>query len=1530
MANIGTVQSVTGVVKAIAADGTERILSVGDTVAENEQIITGNGTIVIAFNDGTVMDLGSNSSIVLNDDLLNQEKGEQTAQSRDAAEDEVAALQEALADPNFDPTAALPATAAGPTAAGATGENNGHTIVSVDYLDPRAPVTSGHDTVGINVEFEDPELELPPVNSPPEADDVLTEANRGDELPEGLRSALRDLGLGGNGGGEALGGNVRVGYYDMSDGQGDANQVAGIVANGYTAINIFDLSAEELAGIDILVVQNPSNGGYGAEYLANLALIQEAVSNGLILVIAGDRYVDGAESILPGGDGFDILRDFADSKDIDILNPDTILVTSDTADTSDDVTNTSLDGGNHSTHGFAVADSLGDAELLLSTSDGSEVVVFSYQFGSGSVIYSTIPIDYYLNGSGPADTQEGMEQYYENLIEYAASIGGNVDVAFYKQLTVDGIIGDSDFSVADFGGSDAETSLENLVFTLTSDPSPIGSLLLVTEGGDTSFLSVGDTFTSADTVWWYAMEDDVAAFSEENEIYNLPNVNFDYSVTDEDGESADATVTIQFPLVTPEPLVVLGEDQEGPVIIDEDSSGVVTVDADTNPGSHLTTIVITGFEDYVTADWLDLSSLEVLGATTVFDEGTGTLTISGLSGTTYSGSFEIIPAEDDDRDAGTLTATATAVNNVDPSLTVDAVDTADVITDAILDDSIDVTSIDVNENESDAEETYGLGLDGSAINPFTGSGGGGQDTDGSESGTVTLSLDAPLVDGASIALSEAYTLGAGTVILTDNGDDTYTLSGWSNTADLAAAIDALEVTVPAGFDGDIEGTIAWSFEDTTSDTEDDLTDNADSGSTDFSVSVTGGVGTPNVGLTVNGDGYFKEDTANDVTLSASTADATDELTTLVVEGLSGWTVDGADITALEALADVDTAVFAAGTLTITFNDGVTSFNYGTLTLTPPEDTDADSPLTVTANVQDQTDNSLTTNAQATPTLVVDAVVDSITNFTVTVNDALDDADTSFEIGESGTVNVTADFGDSSDNSETHEVAITIPDGFSVSDYGSGTLNGNTLTYSVTGGALDVTFTLTNDSAEDGTVQLSATASALDEATVAQSPTNPNGSGVEHDETDNYVEQIINVDVDVLTPVTEFPGGLAYTIAGKGNTGAFLYSIDLESGIATELGPVIVDGEDKLVFTGLAMSPTTDTLFGFGSQGGSQYIAEINPVNGEVLDFVDVSATLSGSALTGAAFGADGTYYVIQDNVVYEFTGTGLTQLFSISGGHQIDGFSIDPTTGDMYFAINNGSNTDLYVLLSGDIPDTDIAVAITLIAQVYGTLPDDTPDNPDDNPVGAASIDSLAFDNYGNLWGADNDGTLIKIDPVDASIQGGTTLANNEVTGSGVYSLGIGITEDQTFVGGAGDDIITGGSGSDILTGNGGDDLFVWTSSDDIDVDGTPADGIAVDTVTDFRDDGLADLDALDLSDLLIGEESGDITDYIEVQVDGADIVLSVTTDPDNNSDVTQTIVLEDTTTTQLGINTYDLGTVQGQTDALNALISNGSIQVDS
>ncbi|MBQ0841322.1 MAG: retention module-containing protein, partial [Gammaproteobacteria bacterium] len=146
MANLGVVKSTTGIVRAIAENGTERILSVGDGVAENERIITGDGEAVITLPNGAEKNLGSNSSVALNED------------AQQDALDEVAAIQTALANnPDFDPSD-LPATAAGNAAAGGEA-NEGHSIVSVDYLNPEMEPFSGFETAGITPEFPQPEVD---------------------------------------------------------------------------------------------------------------------------------------------------------------------------------------------------------------------------------------------------------------------------------------------------------------------------------------------------------------------------------------------------------------------------------------------------------------------------------------------------------------------------------------------------------------------------------------------------------------------------------------------------------------------------------------------------------------------------------------------------------------------------------------------------------------------------------------------------------------------------------------------------------------------------------------------------------------------------------------------------------------------------------------------------------------------------------------------------------------------------------------------------------------------------------------------------------------------------------------------------------------------------------------------------------------------------------------------------------------------------------------------------------------------------
>ncbi len=218
---------------------------------------------------------------------------------------------------------------------------------------------------------------------------------------------------------------VNVGYYDMTLGAGSASQVAPITAAGQTAIQIFDLSPAELAGIDVLMVQNPSNGSYGAEYLARLADIQTAVSNGLILVIH-DRYVSnpdgtgGAKTILPGGSGFTISRDFADPNNIEIVSTSTSV----TSGAGGVLTASSLDNGSFSSHGFAASASLPAlARRILSRTNPAEVVAFLYPFGDGGVYYSTMPLDQFLAGGGANPPRDAFNLIYApNVVDYAARL----------------------------------------------------------------------------------------------------------------------------------------------------------------------------------------------------------------------------------------------------------------------------------------------------------------------------------------------------------------------------------------------------------------------------------------------------------------------------------------------------------------------------------------------------------------------------------------------------------------------------------------------------------------------------------------------------------------------------------------------------------------------------------------------------------------------------------------------------------------------------------------------------------------------------------------------------------------------------------------------------------------------------------------------------------------------------------------------------------------------------------------------------
>ena len=209
-----------------------------------------------------------------------------------------------------------------------------------------------------------------------------------------------------------------VGYYDMSLGQGGSYQVNELTGNGHTAVNITVPNATQLAGIDTLYVTNPSNTNFGSEYLANRPAIATAVQNGMNLVIF-DRYVTSGNTILPGGASISIVRETSTAANN--LN----LAAGAPATFTAGINDATFDGGNLSSHGYVTLASLPPGAVpLLTRGNANQVVAFTYPYGSGTVFYSTIPLDFYSNSNSAAITPAEILNLFGNVVDVLCFASG--------------------------------------------------------------------------------------------------------------------------------------------------------------------------------------------------------------------------------------------------------------------------------------------------------------------------------------------------------------------------------------------------------------------------------------------------------------------------------------------------------------------------------------------------------------------------------------------------------------------------------------------------------------------------------------------------------------------------------------------------------------------------------------------------------------------------------------------------------------------------------------------------------------------------------------------------------------------------------------------------------------------------------------------------------------------------------------------------------------------------------------------------
>jgi|GEM_PF-2033532 len=209
-----------------------------------------------------------------------------------------------------------------------------------------------------------------------------------------------------------------VGYFTDHD-TTTTVPAAGITLNGYVAQQISDIAAFNFNTVQVLVINEEDNASYSAALTSQASAIATWVQNGGLLLFH-DRFVDGSpplpSALLPGASGITFVRNLA--ADIDLANTPNFISNG----SFGTLTNTSLDGGNSSDHGYAVVSTLptGSVVYLTAGSDATKAVGFAYKFGSGGVYYSTIPLDFYLGGNTPATF---ADIYYPNLLSGVTQLG---------------------------------------------------------------------------------------------------------------------------------------------------------------------------------------------------------------------------------------------------------------------------------------------------------------------------------------------------------------------------------------------------------------------------------------------------------------------------------------------------------------------------------------------------------------------------------------------------------------------------------------------------------------------------------------------------------------------------------------------------------------------------------------------------------------------------------------------------------------------------------------------------------------------------------------------------------------------------------------------------------------------------------------------------------------------------------------------------------------------------------------------------
>jgi hypothetical protein len=328
--------------------------------------------------------------------------------------------------------------------------------------------------------------------------------------------------------------------------------------------------------------------------------------------------------------------------------------------------------------------------------------------------------------------------------------------------------------------------------------------------------------------------------------------------------------------------------------------------------------------------------------------------------------------------------------------------------------------------------------------------------DGSE--THTLTVDAPA--GFTFNLADVGTLPAGVTL---NGASTTTHLIFDIDSQNPGGVGSLSLSIPTTYSGGQANGASGNFTatvnavETPTDKECDETNNkATQSDTEATV-----INNDLAEGTLTADGCVYED--NEPNQHTGDTDKVYEALTVSFDNADNETVTGATIT-IPTNWQVQVWDVGGDALVTTLNAGsgidigayIANILSGAYELRPipPANTDVDGSFSISLNIQDPDSgntNTLTDNF----TVYVDAVADKPTNVDIIVKDSNADANSSFALGEVGSLQVKATFGDTADGSEVHTITVTLEDGFTAPTLTSpaGVLDGFAYTYNLATGVI---------------------------------------------------------------------------------------------------------------------------------------------------------------------------------------------------------------------------------------------------------------------------------------------------------------------------------------------------------------------------------------------------------------------------------------------------------------------------------------------